>query len=396
MGQNGLGRALVLAEVARRIAPTEVVGVQRRPELWAPAAGSPVPLRSYRFFGVHQLGGATRFLRSQLDGSAVIVSKPRLTSLYLAQRAGVPLAAMVLDIDDWELGLMLPGQGLSPPIAPDVTPPWRVRLRGLDKGINAPAVLLRMEALARRVPNRLVSNGWLQCRFGGALLPHLRDTEALAPDPIARAAQRAALGLGERVWASFVGTARSHKGLEELIEAVAAGPDRLGLMLCGLDERDEDGRRAAAKARQALGAVRVRVVPPFASSELRRVLSAADISVVPSRETASSVGQIPAKLFDGLSMGLPVVATDAGTIAEVVGDAGLVVKAGDVAALSAALRALCDDPARRTALGKAARVRAIQRYDLSVGVPILRDALRRSWAAHRLQERSQLGADAVR
>ena len=384
MSVNALGRALVLAEIAARIAPTEVVGVLRGKELWAPARDFSVPLRCFSFAGAHRFFAAARWLRAQVAGAVVIVSKPRLTSLELTRAAGVSLSSVVLDIDDWELGLMMKQRGLPAVIPPEFAPPLRVSFQHLGRGVNAPFVMRAMEARALSVPTRLVSNGWLQRRFGGELLPHLRDTKALAPDGALRSEQRAALRLGDRVWATFVGTARAHKGLDTLVAAVAAGPDELGLMLCGLDEADAAGRAVISQARSALGEARVRVVPPFPASALPRVLSAADIAVVPSHETASSAGQIPAKLFDGLCMGLPVVASAVGNICDVVAQAGLTFPPGDAAALSVLLSQLVADGEQRRRLGERARQRAVTHYDLSSGVPTLRTAIAAAQSASKV------------
>jgi len=46
------------------------------------------------------------------------------------------------------------------------------------------------------------------------------------------------------------------------------------------------------------------------------------------------------------------------------GETGLLVPSGDAAALVRALQALVDDPARREAMGKAARQHAIAHFDI--------------------------------
>jgi len=68
----------------------------------------------------------------------------------------------------------------------------------------------------------------------------------------------------------------------------------------------------------------------------------------------------PLKLAEYLAAGLPVVAPRLGQPAArlVDGVDALLVDAGDVPAISAALRALRDDPARRSEIGRAARVAA--------------------------------------
>ncbi len=66
---------------------------------------------------------------------------------------------------------------------------------------------------------------------------------------------------------------------------------------------------------------------------------------------------------EALSCGAPVVATDGGALPEVVGDAGVIVRRGDVGALATALSQLLGDPARRLAMSEAGRRRAREAFD---------------------------------
>lgn len=62
-----------------------------------------------------------------------------------------------------------------------------------------------------------------------------------------------------------------------------------------------------------------------------------------------------------MACGTPLVVSNGGAIPEVVGAPGVcadIVPAGDAEALTAALRALLDDPDRRARMGAAARARA--------------------------------------
>jgi glycosyltransferase involved in cell wall biosynthesis len=70
-------------------------------------------------------------------------------------------------------------------------------------------------------------------------------------------------------------------------------------------------------------------------------------------------------VLEAMCAGLPIVAFAAGGVPEVVGEAGLLIPAGDVSALAAAMRALAADPPLRVRLGRAARERAEERFDLS-------------------------------
>ena len=62
---------------------------------------------------------------------------------------------------------------------------------------------------------------------------------------------------------------------------------------------------------------------------------------------------LPQILFEAFAVGLPVVATDVGGVAEAVGDAALLVPPGDPAAAAAALRRIAAEPALRERLIRA-------------------------------------------
>ncbi len=87
---------------------------------------------------------------------------------------------------------------------------------------------------------------------------------------------------------------------------------------------------------------------------------AAAVSVIPSLEEGFG---IPAA--EAMGCETPVVATDAGGLPEVVehGVTGLIVPRGDATALADAIGSLLADPARRAAMGRAGRARALRLFD---------------------------------
>jgi glycosyltransferase involved in cell wall biosynthesis len=96
------------------------------------------------------------------------------------------------------------------------------------------------------------------------------------------------------------------------------------------------------------------------SDELRRLYNDADVFALPSFADA-----VPNVVMEAMAAGLPVVATEVGAVGEMVGGAGIVLPRGDVEALAGALEDLAADPARRAALGEAARKRVSRRYEAS-------------------------------
>lgn len=112
------------------------------------------------------------------------------------------------------------------------------------------------------------------------------------------------------------------------------------------------------------------------ADEKARALAASQIFLLPS----TSEG-LPVALLEAMAHGRAVVASRAGGIPEVVthDEDGVLVPPGDPARLAEAVRALAGDPARRAALGRAARARAERLNEDEVSGRL--DALYRELAA---------------
>lgn len=97
------------------------------------------------------------------------------------------------------------------------------------------------------------------------------------------------------------------------------------------------------------------VAPAFLGirDDVPALLAAADVFVLPSRWE----GQ-PLILQEALRAGRPIVATDAGGVRDLTGDAALLVPPGDPAALASAVLSILDDPDLAAVLAKAAAARA--------------------------------------
>ena len=173
-------------------------------------------------------------------------------------------------------------------------------------------------------------------------------------DTKARAHARRALSVGGRgIVVLYIGSLSGEKNVDAAISAVASIPDA-ELLLVG---DGPDRARLEALARSA-ASDRIRFLG--ARDRPREELAAADVLVLPSRTEG-----IPAVLIEAAFSGLPVVASAVGGIPEIVEDGrtGLLVPPGDVAALARALRAAAADGA---AMGNAARLRCLERFEIGV------------------------------
>lgn len=107
-------------------------------------------------------------------------------------------------------------------------------------------------------------------------------------------------------------------------------------------------------------------------TDAARLIAALDVATLSSRREA-----FPLFLAEAMAAGVPCVATDVGDIAECVADTGLVVPAGDAAALVQAwITLLQQSPSQRLALGEQAQQRVAERYSLAVVVQAYRELLR--------------------
>jgi glycosyltransferase involved in cell wall biosynthesis len=150
------------------------------------------------------------------------------------------------------------------------------------------------------------------------------------------------------------------KGIRFLVEAVARIADRfpeVELVLAG----DGFERAELEELARRLGiAERTRFLGWVPNAELPRFYRSAAVSVIPSLEEGFG---IPAA--EAMGCEVPVVASDAGGLPEVVEDGvtGLVVPRGDVDALADALVRLLSDADLRRRMGREGRKRALRRFD---------------------------------
>ncbi len=157
----------------------------------------------------------------------------------------------------------------------------------------------------------------------------------------------------------FVGRLRERKGAHLLVEAVAALNDdsRLDLLAWG-----EEEPRIRTLAAQFGVADRVTIHAGVPSDEVPQFLNRLDVAVMPSIEIGSWKEQFGRVLIEAMACGVNVVGSDSGEIAHVIGDAGLVFKPGDSAALAECLRRLRDNRALRAELRARGLRRARENY----------------------------------
>jgi glycosyltransferase involved in cell wall biosynthesis len=115
----------------------------------------------------------------------------------------------------------------------------------------------------------------------------------------------------------------------------------------------------------------VRLVPEIPFADVPLYLAAADVVAAPQRIGPDTLGQVPAKIFDAMALGRPIVSTRVSMIPEILDDSGVLVEPGDPAGLARAIAWLLDHPAEAAALGRKARERCVARYSYAAARCVL-------------------------
>ena len=147
----------------------------------------------------------------------------------------------------------------------------------------------------------------------------------------------------------YQGALFPYRGLPTLVDAMREVPDA-ALVLMG----EGPLREALASQIASLGlSSRAFVLDPVPPDALLGVTASADVGVLPLDDVCLSYRYaLPNKLFEYLTAGLPVAATDLPEIRRVVAghDVGLLSPPGDAPALAQSLRTLLADPGLRLAM----------------------------------------------
>jgi glycosyltransferase involved in cell wall biosynthesis len=99
---------------------------------------------------------------------------------------------------------------------------------------------------------------------------------------------------------------------------------------------------------------------PF--EDIPKWVAAADLIVVPQKQTLANRGQIPAKVFDAMAMAKPVIATSISDLPEVLNGCGIIVDSESPTAIANAIEDLHFNPEKARVLGRAARRRCVEKY----------------------------------
>ena len=251
---------------------------------------------------------------------------------------------------------------------------WGIRQTGLDPRLSKRRTALVARAgawLSGRVPDRIVcvseparddhiAQGYAAAKM--AVIPNGFDLDMFRPDPEARRAVRAEIGVGEDApvagLVARVDPQKDHGTFLAAARIVARRSPEAVFVLCG--EGAEESNADVARMIDAVGlGGRVRLLGR--RGDIPRVTAALDVAV-----SSSAFGEgFSNALGEALCCAVPIVATDVGAARAIAGDAGRVVPPTDPEALAGAIADLLAlDPSARRRLGAAGRQRMARDFGL--------------------------------
>ncbi|MCI0706866.1 MAG: glycosyltransferase family 4 protein [Ignavibacteriae bacterium] len=192
------------------------------------------------------------------------------------------------------------------------------------------------------------------------------DVSKLDPTHHSRQTSRVAFKLPEKKFLiGVLGRLDPQKGQEMLLlaapEILKRHPDT-ALVIAGDETAGEKGYAARLhELARRLGIERSVVFLPF-TDRVAEFMSALDVFVLPS--FSETFGYV---LVEAMAMEKPVVATNAGGVPEIIehGKTGFLVEPRDPAALAQAVILLIEDDTLSVSLGRTARAKALQQYDIN-------------------------------
>jgi glycosyltransferase involved in cell wall biosynthesis len=180
------------------------------------------------------------------------------------------------------------------------------------------------------------------------------DTDHFTPQPRGRAEARIRISVQDRFLCVTVASLSPAKSPQTLVQTARLLPDNIAFIWVGTGPLETTVRRMIEDA-----GLQQRFLLAGAHADVRPFLRAADLFVLPSRTEA-----LPISVLEAQAVGLPVVATSVGALADIVtqGQAGLLAAAEDPQALATCVMSLADDASTRLHMGRAARDSVIQRF----------------------------------
>jgi len=364
---GGAVRAFLLGQVLKKLNyEVEVVGFNFGKELYAipPAGISVFSLPGSKY---PELFKQVPQILKRIDGDIIYAVKPKPTSLGVALiKRLFKHRPLILDMDDWELswygGDEWKYQFTLKNLYRDI-----FKKNGVLKYPDHPLYIKWTEKLVPQADAITIDTEFLKNRFGGVYLPNGKDTEMFDPHKYNPAISKERYGLSGYRILMFPGAPRPHKGVEDVLMAIEKlnQPDIRLVIVGGSPYDDYDDKLIQQWGRWIIK------LPRCPIEKMPEVLAAADVVVVPQRDSPAARAQFPLKLTDGMAMAKPVLTTKVGDIPEILGGTGYIVEPNCPEQIAQQIEYIFQNLPAANELGKQARERCIAYYSVDTMSAVL-------------------------
>ena len=351
LSNNSLGRAYLLGQLLSDNFQVEIMGPLINGDIWEPLRNSHIPVKVVPYSKFPFLLFKLPKILKAIDAEIIYAIKPRFTSFgYGLLKKFFSKTPLILDIDDWEVSFYLQ-KGFSS------------RLSRLIHVFN-PNGFFWTWVIQFFIPcaNKVTTvSTFLQRKFGGEIIIHGKDTDFLDPEKFKGSNFKKQLGLEGKKIVMFLGTPRKYKGLEDVLNAVISINDSdllmmvVGANLSGVYE----------KSLKKLGGAKLLLVASVAFQEIPKYLALSDIVVIPQRKTYDTMGQIPSKLFDAMSMAKPIISTKVSDIPDILNNCGILVDPQSPDQFRRAILWVFENQDKATEMGQKARQKCINEFSFT-------------------------------
>lgn len=357
MSHNCLGRAWLLAKILERRYAVDIVGPVFGNGIWPPLSDG-----SFQFSPIN-IHNTRNFFRKipeyhqKITCDVIYASKPLMPSygVSLLKKLATHLP-LILDIDDWQLGFFewRPQKFL-----------WLRKIKQFITDIELPfgyTWTYFLEKLIFLSDEITVSNFFLQKKFGGIIIPHARDTSYLDPMKYNPVLLRKQFNISNnKKVITFLGSPRPYKGIEDLISAIKLlKRNDIILLLIGIGD-DPYCNQLNEYAIEMLNK-KVLIYGLISYQEIPKYLAITDLVVIPQRKCNPTCGQVPAKLFDAMAMGRPIIATTVSDFPEILKDCGWLVEPQNPNVLKDVIEHVLTHPEESAIMGMQAREKCVSMY----------------------------------
>jgi len=296
----------------------------------------------------------SRHLAAALTGHVIVAVKAFATSLPVALQARRRRQAKVIAyLDEWDGALMA---RLSP----------TQKMMRWIKHVHHPVDDIYCPWVERLLPgcdHVLSTTTALQKRFGGAVLPMGVDLDVFSPRPKEESIRlRRELDLKDRNLIVFGGVVRPHKGIELILDSLAAiGNPSNALVIVG----PVNEHVAALGANPAYAPYLV-AIGPRPKADMPNHLGLADLVVLPLNDDLLAQTQMPCKVFEAMAMAKPIIASAVSDLPLVLEGCGWTVPPDDAGRLARCIQWAFTHPEEAASQGQRARQKCMAQYSRQV------------------------------